>query len=245
MIPLGVLGSARRASGAFSADDYTGCTLWLKADAITGKANGDVVDSWPDSAAAANHASRVGSGGATWGPLYVASAVNGLPAVDIIGVGGPAELGGFTSAASASGAEQTIFAVVYVDTVSSTRTIRGASGSGGLQVRVETSGKQGLVKQLVANLGSSTNGVSTGAWKLLTYTYSDSGNEVAFRLAAAANGTASTTASLTASTTTRIGQVFGGEPFDGKIAELITYSTRLNSTQISEVESYLATKYGL
>lgn len=245
MIPLGVLGSARRASGAFSADDYTGCTLWLKADAITGKANGDIVTTWPDSSAAGNDGTGVGALVSPFGPFYVSAAVNGLPAIDFPGNGGAGEMAGFASAASASAATQTVFAVVYVDTLSAPRTVRGASGNGGLQVRVETSGKQGLVKQGIANIGSSTNSLSTGAWQLLTHTYTDTGDAYAFRLAGAANGGSTTTLSLTASLTTRVGQQAAAEPFAGKIAELITYSALLDSTQIAAIESYLTAKYAL
>jgi prepilin-type N-terminal cleavage/methylation domain-containing protein/prepilin-type processing-associated H-X9-DG protein len=52
---------------------------WLKADAVTGVGNGDVVASWPDSSGG----SHAFIGGGTTGATYIASGPNGLPAISL------------------------------------------------------------------------------------------------------------------------------------------------------------------
>ena len=251
MIPLGVLASgyvAPAGGGTFSADDYTGCALWLQADALTGYSDGDYVATWPDSSAAGNDATGGGGGfvaGMDRGRSYWSSAVNGLPAIYFAGYGGQLEMARYTTPATASAAEQTLFAVVSVTSLAAVRTISGPSASGGLQVRVETTGKPGMVKALVANIGTSTNVVTASQWTLLTFTFSDTGNTYAHRMDGAANGSGSSAVSLTAGTTTVIGRNASTEPFVGYMAEVIKYTSLLNSTQIGEVEAYLLDKYAI
>lgn len=58
----------------------TGMLLWLKADAITGKTNGEIFCVWNDSSGLGNNTTNKALTSATW-PQYVTSQINGLPAV--------------------------------------------------------------------------------------------------------------------------------------------------------------------
>jgi hypothetical protein len=62
---------------AFSPTDISGITLWLKADAITGKVDGDLLSQWDDSSGAGNHVTASGA----LRPTYKTGIENGLPAV--------------------------------------------------------------------------------------------------------------------------------------------------------------------
>lgn len=55
--------------------------MWLKADAITGKADGDLIDSWTDSSVNLYHATATG----TARPTYKTNVINGLPSVRFAG----------------------------------------------------------------------------------------------------------------------------------------------------------------
>lgn len=74
---LALLG-AGTAARAFSPADVAGLAAWYKADAITGKADGDAVAQWNDSSGSARHlAQAVGANQ----PTYQTAEVNGRPVV--------------------------------------------------------------------------------------------------------------------------------------------------------------------
>lgn len=228
------------AAGAWTPAHLPDINLWLKADAITGLANGDGVATWPDSSSKGNNAIQTAPSNQ---PTYVASAINGLPAVNF----NPSSAQRFGSAASTSNAEQTILVVAMVDSLAANRSIRGSYPMiGGLQFRFTSTGKQQLLKQNVSGLGESTAAVALNTWCLSSATYSDSSDQVTYRLNRTPNGSFATTYTLTAGATTNIGAHPNAvEYFSGRIAELIAYSSLLSNAQIIEVENYLAAKYGL
>lgn len=67
---------------AGSAIPTTGLALWLKADAITGKVDGDAISSWTDSSSNSRNAVQA-TGGAQ--PVYKTGILNSLPAVRMDG----------------------------------------------------------------------------------------------------------------------------------------------------------------
>jgi hypothetical protein len=69
---------ARTTSTPFTPRSLQGLSLWLAADAVTGVSNLSPVASWPDQSGQGNHATQA-TGGRQ--PLYIASAVNGRPAL--------------------------------------------------------------------------------------------------------------------------------------------------------------------
>jgi hypothetical protein len=58
--------------------DIAGLETWLRADAITGKVDGDPLSQWDDSSGNANHAAQVTGANQ---PLYKTGILNGLPVV--------------------------------------------------------------------------------------------------------------------------------------------------------------------
>jgi len=57
--------------------EISGCTLWLKADGISGLNNGDPVDTWPDDSGNGNNATQIGVDR----PTYQTGVINSLPAI--------------------------------------------------------------------------------------------------------------------------------------------------------------------
>lgn len=57
----------------------TGLTVWLKADAITGKVDGDRVSPWLDSSGLNNHAENAAMAASPFHPIYKVNQQNGLP----------------------------------------------------------------------------------------------------------------------------------------------------------------------
>lgn len=92
---------------AFSPDKISGLQFWYKADAITGKSNGDVITSWTDYSGRNAHA--VTASGGT-GPVYTTNFKNGLPALHYSGTYG--EYLSLTSASFTNGS--TIFVVSHI-----------------------------------------------------------------------------------------------------------------------------------
>lgn len=221
----------------FNPETLSNLSLWLKADALA-LANDATVVTWDDSSAANNDATAVNT------PKFKTNAINGKPAVEF-GIVASVDAR-FTSPASTSGAEQTIFAVVNVDSFGIVRAIRGSSAPGGLCARVETSGVPGLLKQATAGIGNGTSPLTAATWALLTFTHSDSGNTYSHRLNGAPNGSGASAQSMTGGLSTLIGWGDGvSEGFVGRIAELICYNALRTGPEIDTVEDYLQAKYGL
>lgn len=235
--------SARRRTSGFSPTQVTGLAAWYRADAITGLTNGAAVATWPDSSS--NNLAGT-QGNATSRPSYQTGVLNGLPVVRFDGVNDLIESG-----ASASPANSTTFAVLRPTTAAAALTIRGSfsgSNTGGLQYRINN-GKQLLVKQFVAQIGSpGTATVSTTVFSVAACTLATgTGGAYAFYLNGTADGSGATTETLASGMTTLIGMGQGGtnEAFSGDIAELIFYSTVLSTADRNAVTAYLGTKYGI
>jgi hypothetical protein len=73
------LGSCLRASSSLS-PPLTGMLLWLKADAISGKTNGEIFCVWTDSSGLGNSTTNKALTSTSW-PKYLTGQINGLPAV--------------------------------------------------------------------------------------------------------------------------------------------------------------------
>lgn len=234
MIPLGIVASARVASG-WTPALLPSLDLWLDAGSLA-LSDGNTVTAWADSSPAGNTATT-----STGSPVYRTAQINGRPAVDFASAS-------LSSAASASGADQSVAAVVRIDNLSAFRSIIGSSAAGGLQLRInQTTGYPAMLKASLAGLVTGTTGIAASTWTIITGTTSDSGNSAAVRVAKAAAGSATHGQTFTAAQTLRIGASGSatGEPWDGMFAEVIHSSALWSGADITAVESYLATKYGL
>lgn len=238
MIPLGVLASARHAvagSGVLPTD-YGNLSAWWKADAITGLADGAALSPWVDSSGSGYNATATG----TQRPTYRTSQVGGLPALDFDGADD-----WLNSSAPSNGNEQTLFAVVRLDTIGLPMMIRGAAGGGALSMEITDTGNLAL-----ANAGSAPTvtsaALSTGVWYILAGSASASLDFMRVRVggvqtAATWTGTAATVRGTRISNNT----ANNGGRLDGKIAELIVYQALRSDAEIVAIEGYLAAKYGL
>jgi hypothetical protein len=140
----------------------------------------------------------------------------------------------------------TIFVVANV--ISYTNSPTFLSGlTGALDFRMETSGKLGLVKDSISLIATSTTAITVSTWYQGNATYDDSTGAYAFRTSQAANGSGTLgTAGLTA-ISTAIGYDIGASSGDisGSIAEIIIYNRVLSGSEITSVEGYLNTKWGV
>jgi hypothetical protein len=68
-------------AGFVDPSSIAGLKLWLKADGIVGKADGDLLDQWDDSSGNGYHATATG----TARPTYKTNVINGLPSVRFAG----------------------------------------------------------------------------------------------------------------------------------------------------------------
>jgi len=234
--------SRRRASN-FSPNQVAGLAGWYKADAIVGVTSGTGIGSWPDSSSNGLTGTQGNSGAR---PAYQTNIVNGLPVARFDGGNDLIESG-----VSASPVESTTFAVLRPTTTSGGLTIRGGfngANTGGLQYRIN-SGKQLLVKQFVAQIGSpGTATLSTSVFSVVATALTTGASATyAFYLNGAPDGNGSHTQTFSTGQTTLIGMGQGGtnEPFSGDLAELICYSAVLSSTDRNAVTAYLGAKYGI
>lgn len=215
----------RKATASFSPASIAGLQGWYKADAITGKNDGDALSSWADSSAAAHNLSQ--ATGANQ-PLYKTNIINGKPAVRFDGVND------FLASASGLGpyATTTIFVVTKTGVISSgTHAVAGAE-----QIFYAAGGFKLFAGAVLAS------GVGADATSYyLTAQFNGASSKLRVS-GAQTSGDAGTTAltQLTVGSSSA-----GGNPWSGDIAEAIFYSGVLSAANITAVEAYLKAKYGL
>ena len=217
-------------------DTIPNLAAWWKADSL-GLADGATVSSWADSGPGGWTATQ---GTASARPTFRTAVLNGKPVVRFDGVDDF-----LISSASTSHTETTIFAVIKPTSTTGDRSIRVASGSGGITSTIRD-GKPRMGSQDLVSLHTSTTTVSTTAFQVLTCSYSDSTNTVAFHRNGSADGSSTAvTASPTAGRTTQIAAEPAGGYLVGDLAELVIYSRVLTSSERAEVHSYLQDKYAV
>lgn len=213
----------------------TGLTLWLRADAITGKANNDTLTAWVDDSPAGNDATANGS------PVYLTGQVNGLPAVQFNG-----SSQWLTAAGSTSASKQTTFVVVRMASLSGTQAlVAGSAANSCLEFRI-ASGYPELLNQNSASLLTGSNILTVDTWTLVSATYNEDTDAISVRK----NGTANTgtyTGALSGTSTVLVGKQGGGSPeyLNARIAEVLRYERALTSAELGNVEAYLTAKYAI
>lgn len=217
----------------------SGMLIWYAADsgANCGGActDGATQTSWADKSVNANNANN----GTCGTSVYHTNQINGLPAVTFSS--SCFRLG--SSIATTSSVS--VFAVVKLSsTAAKTNIISSGSSSAGLAYWMASSGKlQGADKSCIALLGNGTTAQNT-SWNQINLTY-DLMN-IVFRLNRAADGSVASTTATTANES-MIGQSACGTPefLSGQLAEILVYSRVLSGGEITTVESYLNSRYGL
>ena len=230
--------------------------VWLKADSITGLADGAAVAEWPD---ALNHAYDARALNTAQKPTFKVSTINGLPALHFNGTSNQMLLG---SAGVAGAAPRTLVAVIK----------NGVAGAGISQSVVGFGARwsfmntysiafqlaPGLASDGIGNIGMTYNCYQTGDHDCTSST--DAPNANARMIVAKYDGTNDTLyvnsvqkvsrAVALASVATR-GMTVGSIPetpfeyFQGDIAEILFFDSALNDTDRGALESYLRTRYNL
>lgn len=223
-------------AAAFSPASISGISLWLKADSIA-QSDNTAVSSWADSSGNGYTATQGTSGNQ---PTLQTNEINGLPVVRFDGSNDY-----LVSDAPAGGAEQHLFAVIRVTTVANEgETIRSGSAAGALHWRIQY-GRNAALNQSTAEIGYGDPDITINTAWLVSFSFSDSGNAWVSRNNGAADANGTYSSSLTARTSVIGSRDGSAEFFHGDIAELITYSAVLSSTDRDAVESYLKTRYGI
>lgn len=227
------------AGGSFSPDSVSGLELWLAADEITGLADTDPVATWPDLSGNGRDATQATG---VSQPLYRTAQVNGLPAVKFDGSNDYLTVA--YALANASGSDATHFLVL--------------SGTVGTPLSTRSGGSKGWIirHSIYAHIGGSPNistGLGVSTWQLLTV--ERSGLSIATRVNAAASSSGTISSfGASAVAVTHLGGEDGTDDAssapntqfaDHFVAELLSYSAALGTTDRDAVEAYLMDRYAL
>lgn len=241
--------AAAAATGATSTpwtpDLLAGLRVWLKADTISGLADGDPVDAWPDSSGSGHD----GAQSSPHQPIYRTNISGGLPAVEFGGAQ-DIDIAGFGDILS--GDDTYTLAILNHPT--------GSFGNYPIMLTWPTN----TIWQWIVEYDTSSGvywGHTNGSFRLYTTaTGIDTWPILALTKTVAADGTFrqsgtditaySTNGSGMVATPTMTGPVRMGGYYDhtfsftGHIAEVIYYSKVLSPTDLAKVEGYLAWKWG-
>jgi hypothetical protein len=218
--------TVRPTSAPFTPRSLQGLSLWLAADAVTGLSNLSPVGSWPDQSGLGNHATQA-SGSRQ--PLFIASAVNGRPALRF-----DATDDGMTTPLILAAPYTLLVIYSYRGTLSANRrAVRGATNNWML-------------------------GPLSGMYHCYPGTFVPDAEPVVqnqFILSAAVQTAGACThyfngvAKGPVVPTTVIGQVALGyttsDPLDGEIAEVLAYDRALPTAERQKAEAYLRARYGI
>lgn len=131
--------------------------------------------------------------------------------------------------------------------------IVGCSGSSGLSLYLNTASggtALALIKTSVAGIGTATSSWTTGSWFQANVTYNPATGAYAFRQAraAAGSGTGATAGGASSSTISFVGSDTNTSTATlntASLAEIIIYDRVLTAGEITSIETYLNTKWGV
>jgi len=215
-------------------------TMWFKADSI-GTCSTTAVSSWADSSGN-GHTATQGTGGNQ--PVCHASQINSLPAVYFTSSSNQYLI--IASPPTLSNA--TIF--VAFQSYYSDETILGGptTPTGGLQYYL-SSQKQCMQGSYDGSIGCGTGtGLDQNTWFQTAATFTGGTSYAFYRYSGSATTSdgGSTTATTISGPTAQLGCDHGtGSCITAYIAEIVVYSSVLSATDITQVQGYLHTRYGL
>lgn len=237
----------RRATGGGGGgtpDTITGLHTWHKADAITGKSDGDPVAQWDDESGNGWHLTQPTSG---LEPIYKTGIINGLPVLRFDGAGAR-----YAYADSVFGglSEGEMFVVIkLVNDPPNVSSKAGAWNFGSSSNRSHYPFTDGVVYESFGSTARKNTGDPTpslASWRL--YNPASSSTEWTSRIDGSVHFTTATNTVGFPSSAIEFGSNYVGgtrEFVDGDIAELIIYDNVLSSAYRTTVEDYIADKYGL
>ena len=205
----------------------SGLELWLRADAITGLSDDDLVDVWSDSSGNGNDATQTGANR----PTYKTGIVNGMP---VVRFDGSANYLDFTSLDLQPA---TVFVVVKYEPPATNAPFLGNDTNN------EYFGYYNntiYYYSTIANLNVANPTPAT--FQIITGHAQPSGSNSSIRIDG--SSVVSGDYNWGASTFAFVGKR-NAERFKGDIADILIYSTNLSSTDIDTIENYLSSKYNI
>lgn len=237
-------------------DSDSSLVLWLKADSIRGKSDGDEIDIWENEAD--NNAAVSGAG--TY-PKYKEDALNGLPAVHFEGTDWKDDYDAMSLPEEAVVRDD--FTIIMVARAIENHQIDSQSDTGVEGVWEQHyifNAAHGGAANAGAGLSFGTNGVSSyehgdnymppkavyegdvNGFNIITLQYDDKRPSIYLNSSLVAEGTISSKDQVDSPDI--IGNGSYGH-FTGDIAELLVYDTSLDDSEKAKIEQYLRRKYGL
>lgn len=231
---LGTPGITNPASAA--TPPVSGMQIWYRGDSLTctgGCTGTNAVTVLLDKSSNANNA-NIGIAG-----HFVANALNGKPGVLFDGT-----TSAYAFTAINIESASTVFVVAALTSAANANNTVIAGVANSLQYSLGVGSKeQTLTKTNVASLASGTAASDT-SYHQMNYTYD--GTTLNFRLGRASDGSTAPATAITATET-----ILGENPanssnfLNGTLAELIVYNRVLTGPEITTVETYLNTRYGI
>lgn len=233
----------------------SGLKLHLKADAITGVADGGAVATWPDSSGNAFDATE-----ATNQPTYKTGIVNGRPIVRFDGTDDRLIIATGFNATTKAVSGITVIGVYKTAVSDATRRVLGIQQGTGTLLRHAfgiTSSSEGLANANPVDAGTAVAAASSGdAVPVGRVVIQSSVADYAAALSIWINGIAGQSLAIPgtpglSSATDSLGAAVGfnggisSQFFNGDIAEIVVYNRALTSAERLQVEGYLATKYNI
>ena len=199
-----------------------GLSLWLRADGLSGLADGDPVGEWPDASGGCNHATQATS---SKRPLYREGQVNGMPAVSF-----DAADDGMSTPVDPSTA--TTMVAVY----------SSRAGATGHVLNGGSSFFQGpYVGRYRAYTGQYLTGPAVTAGRWVTQVFRQSSSLAELFIDGERVATSTRTVNPGVLLLARQGTY--SRVLDGGLAELLVYDRTLSDTELAEVHGWLAERY--
>ena len=212
--------------------------LWLKADDLTAVGNGNQISTWPDASGNGNNASQNGSNR----PVWMTNIVNAQPVVRFDGIND--YFGSVINVINQNSTMLSVFSANHNGTSSPDGPLwqyNDASNTSGFFPRY-SNGSQYVATTAAGWLTKATT-FNQNTWYTSTVLYKTSITELWKN--GSLNDNASTNSITLGAMTIGRRSVGSSNYYKGDIAELIYYSTPLNTAQHIIVNNYLAAKYGL
>jgi hypothetical protein len=213
-----------------------GLTYWYAADQIQAQTNGTGVMHWYNT-----YTGGILTALNTPGPTYNTAQLNSLPAVTFPG----STVGEMAIQYPVTLKQSTTFVVFKPSTVTAIGIFDGGA-TGAMQLRTTPSGFLEMDKDFVSIIATDTTALTAGTWYQADVTYDGiSTGNWGFRVDRAAGASGTNLLSITAATSSFGYSAQSASPFFGQIAEIIVYGRVLSGAEITTVENYLHSKWGV
>lgn len=234
---------------AFSPDDISGLTLWLKADAITGLSDGDNLSTWTDQSTAGNDATAP----AGKEPTYETNELNSLPVVRFNGTADYMNANGTATMFSGVDKPWTVFVVGKFSNIAAFRAYWAVGNSGSNTPYIDGENNVGSNHRIQYRIDSGSastatiNGDIDTSYQVICYLYDGTDATI---YVDTVGGTAITLPSgqMTIDTFT-VGALRWSSTYYfyhlGDIAELLVYDSGLSGTNRGKVEAYLNGRWAI